>query len=40
MNPTEPRPPEASVPAVLNLVSLPPNGPTGKVFTVEQAMEL
>jgi 3-oxoacyl-[acyl-carrier protein] reductase len=40
MNPTEPRPPEASVPAVLKLVSLPPGGPTGKVFTVDEAMQL
>jgi 3-oxoacyl-[acyl-carrier protein] reductase len=40
MNPTEPRPPEASVPAVLRLVSLPPDGPTGKVFTVDEAMQL
>ncbi len=40
MNPTEPRPPEASVPAVLKLAALPPGGPTGKVFTVDEAMLL
>jgi NAD(P)-dependent dehydrogenase (short-subunit alcohol dehydrogenase family) len=40
MNPTEPRPPEASVPAVLKLASLPPDGPTGKVFTVDEAAQL
>jgi 3-oxoacyl-[acyl-carrier protein] reductase len=40
MNPTEPRPPEASVPAVLKLASLPPGGPTGKVFTVDEAEQL
>lgn len=40
MNPTEPRPPEASVPAVLRLASLPPGGPSGKIFTVEEASQL
>jgi NAD(P)-dependent dehydrogenase (short-subunit alcohol dehydrogenase family) len=40
MNPTEARPAEASVPAVLKLAALPPGGPTGKVFTVDEVMEL